>query len=177
MDEAHFPNTTLAPSKTDANRARGAALRLLALRPRSVAEMRDKLSQRFGSELAEMTVSRLESDGLLDDANFAQQWRDSRERRNPRGKKLIENELKQRGVPAEAIETALHDFDSNSAARRAAARYAARQADRDRATFDRRVGAFLGRRGFEASVIRETLQQLRAELEIEDRPFCDSPEN
>ncbi len=168
MDKPDFPDTTLASGNRAANRARGAALRLLALRPRSVTEMREKLSQRFGKELAEMTVSRLESDGLLNDAEFAQQWRDSRERRNPRGRKLIAKELKQRGVPEEAIETALQDFDSADAARRAAARYAARQGGHDRITFDRRVGAFLDRRGFEPGTIRETLRQLRAELEIED---------
>ncbi len=169
MDEAHLPDTALAPGSRDVNRARGAALRLLALRPRSVAEMREKLGRRFGTELAEMTVSRLESDGLLDDADFAQQWRESRDRRNPRGRKLIAKELKQRGVPDDAIESALQDFDSNGAARRAATRYAARQADCDRTTFDRRVGAFLDRRGFESSIVRETLRQLRVELEIEDR--------
>ena len=170
MDVTDIPDTDVPSGRRDANRARGAAFRLLALRPRSVAEMREKLERRFGIELAEITVSSLESDGLLDDAEFAQQWRDSRDRRNPCGRRLIENELKQRGVPAEAIETALHDFDSNDAACRAAARYAARQSGRNRATFDRKVGAFLHRRGFEYGTIRETLQQLRAELEIKDHP-------
>ena len=169
MNEADFSGTAVAPGRRDADRARGAALRLLTLRPRSVAEMREKLGRRFGPELAETTVSSLESEGLLNDAEFAQQWRESRDRRNPRGRKLIERELKQRGVPGDAIETALQDFDSGEAARRAAERYAARQAGCDRITFDRRVGAFLQRRGFDPGVIRETLRQLRADLEVGER--------
>ena len=166
MDEANIADIAAAPGRREANRARGAALRLLALRPRSVAGMREKLERRFGAELADMTVSHLEAEGLLNDEHFAQQWCDSRDRRSPRSSKLIKRELKQRGVPEEAIETALQDFDSGEAARRAGARYAAKQIGCDRVTFDRRVGAFLDRRGFDLSVIRETLREFRTELAI-----------
>ena len=177
MNEADFPCTTTAPTRSDANRARGAAFRLLALRPRTVAEMREKLERRFGAQLAEETVRRLESDGLLNDAAFAQQWRDSRDRRRPRGRKLIAKELKQRGVPDDAIESALDNFDPGDAAWRAATRYAARQAGCDRITFDRKVGAFLERRGFEYGTIRETLRQLRTELGIAANPGRNYPED
>jgi regulatory protein len=142
------------------------ALRLLALRGRTVAEMREKLGHRFGRETAEKTVARLQFEGLLNDAEFARQWRDSRERKKPRSPRMIEQELKQRGVGQEAISDALEGFDSLAAAYRAASRYAARQDAGNRAAFDRRVGAFLSRRGFEPEVVRQTLDQLRAELNV-----------
>ena len=138
----------------------------MALRARTVAEMQEKLGQRFGKETADRTVERLQSEGLLNDAEFARQWRDSRERKKPRSPHMIEQELKQRGVGQEAISEALEGFDSLAAAYRAASRYAARQEVHHRAAFDRRVGMFLSRRGFEPAVVRQTLHQLRAELNI-----------
>ncbi len=147
-------------------RARGAALRLLTTRPRTVQEMRERLAPRFGSAAAEQTVARLESEGLLDDAGFARQWRSSRERRKPRSRSIIERELRHKGVAEDVIGDALDGYDSAAAAHRAAARYAARQTANGRAAFDRRVGAFLNRRGFDPAIIRQTLQQLREELAI-----------
>ena len=155
-----------ASRSTEEERARGAALRLLALRPRTVAETRQRLSQRFSRDVVERTVALLQAEGLLNDAAFAQQWRDSRERRKPRSRSMIKRELKQRGVAEDIANDALEGFDSHTAAHAAAARYAARQADNGRAIFDRRVGAFLARRGFASDVIRQTVEQLREELGI-----------
>ncbi len=168
----HSPpiNPDLTLERTETDRARGTALRLLALRSRTVSEIREKLAKSFGSEAVEQAIARLLNEGLLNDAEFAQQWRQSRERRKPRSRSAIERELKQRGISEDVIDEALEDYDSLDAAYRAATRYAARQAGSDRAIFHRRVSAFLGRRGFGADIIRQTLQQLREELEIGGRP-------
>ena len=151
---------------TESGRAHGAALRLLALRPRTVSEIRERLGRRFDRVSVEQTISRLLSEGRLNDAEYAQQWRDSRERRKPRGRRLIARELSARGIAGHLIENALEGYDSMDAARRAALRYAVRQSASDRVIFDRRVGAFLDRRGFEPEVIRNVLQELREELNI-----------
>ena len=152
--------------RTEFAKARGAALRLLALRSRTVAEMKEKLSRNFGNATVELTVTRLEEEGLLNDALFAQRWRESRDRKKPRSSRMIAAELLHKGVSAENIESALQDFDSQSAAYRAAARYAARQSGKDRTAFERRVGAFLARRGFQPGIIRDTVRQLREELGV-----------
>ena len=156
-----FPEAAFRPETIQ---ARSAALRLLAVRPRTIEEMRQRLGQRYGASVVEQTVARLQSEGLLNDAEFAQQWRSSRERRKPRSRGMIERELRDKGVEDSVISGTLEGYDSAGAAYRAAARYAARQSHCDRATFDRRVGSFLNRRGFEPSVIRQTLQRLREEL-------------
>ena len=154
------------PFKTEADRARSAALRLLALKPRTVSEIRQRLSGRFDSNAVEETVERLLSAGLLNDADYAQQWRQSRERRKPRSRNMIARELRDRGVADDLIDNALEGYDSSEAARRAAYRYASRQSGTDRVTFDRKVGAFLARRGFGSPEIRKVLEELREELEI-----------
>ena len=166
MIELQAPTKATGSIRQETARARGAALRLLTLRPRSVAEMRERLSRRFDRDLVDQTVSRLEAEGLLNDSDFATQLRQSRERHKPKSRGAIAKELRQRGVSAEVIEGTLLDFDSNAAAHQAASRYASRQSQSDRATFDRRVGAFLQRRGFEPSIIRDTLRTLRGEMGI-----------
>ena len=159
--------------QSEAALARNAALRLLAVRPRTVAEMRERLEPRFGAPAAKQTVTRLQSEGLLNDAEFARQWRSSRQRRKPRSQRMIERELRSKGVAEEVIADALGDYDSSDAAYRAAVKYAARQKESGRAAFDRRVGAFLERRGFEYGIVRRILQQLRGELDISDTGDAD----
>ena len=177
MSREPFTETVNPPSKTETERARGAALRLLALRSRTVSEIRERLGRRFDNNTVEKVVSRLLSDGLLDDADYAQQWRQSRERRKPRGPRMIAKELKARGVADDLIKDALEGYDSLEAARRAAFRYATRQSAADRTIFDRRVGAFLVRRGFETEVIRKILQEFREELGINGSFSTDGKED
>ena len=163
-----------AHCRTQEAQASNAALRLLAIRPRTVDEMRQRLSTRFGAAAAEKTIIRLQAQGLLNDAAFAQQWRNSRERRKPRSQGMIQSELRAKGVADEIISQTLEGYDSAAAAHRAAARYAARQSAGGRAVFDRRVGAFLNRRGFNGETIRQTLERLREELQITK---AESPED
>ena len=162
-----------AHCRTQEAQASNAALRLLAIRPRTVDEMRQRLATRFGTA-AEKTISRLQAQGLLNDADFAQQWRNSRERRKPRSQGMIQRELRAKGVADEIISQTLEGYDSAAAAHRAAARYAARQSGGGRAVFDRRVGAFLSRRGFNGEIIRQTLERLREELQVTK---AESPED
>ena len=166
MPEILGHDTDFLSQRSETERARAVALRLLAARPRTVAEMRDRLLLRFGADAAERALARLQDEGLLNDASFARQWRDSRERRRPRSPGMIERELKKRGVAADIISEAMEGYDPDDAAHRAAIRYASRQPVNDRAAFDRRVGAYLGRRGFNPGVIRRTLENLREELGV-----------
>ena len=163
-----------AHCRTQEAQAINAALRLLAIRPRTVDEMRQRLATRFGAAAAEKTITRLQAQGLLNDADFAQQWRNSRERRKPRSQGMIQRELRAKGVADEIISQTLEGYDSAAAAHRAAARYAARQSGVGRAVFDRRVGAFLNRRGFNGETIRQTLERLREELQV---TRAESPED
>ena len=158
------PNVGL--HNTELARARGAALRLLAARSRSVVEMQERLGRRFARDTVEETVTRLIADGLLNDEEFAQQWRQSRERPKPRSRRMIEQELKQRGVTPDVIDHALEDYDSLGAAYRSVVKYASRQDHSDRVVFERRVTAFLGRRGFEPGIARQTLRRIWDELEV-----------
>ena len=51
-----------------------------------------------------MTLERLAELGYVDDAAFARWWGEQRDRHSPRGLRMIEAELRQRGVSREVIE-------------------------------------------------------------------------
>ena len=73
-------------------------MRLLGYRGRSEAEVRRRLSPRYDSQVIDRVIAALTQQGYLDDATFARQWRSSRERRRPRGQRLLRQELLGKGV-------------------------------------------------------------------------------
>jgi regulatory protein len=142
-------------------------LRLLTYRARSEREVRDRFQQRGAPpELSDAAVERLNAGGLLDDAAFSQAWVDSRRRASPRGKRLLQRELAQKGVPRAAIDAALAaDADEPALARAAAAKRARALAAEPAPAFARKLTDFLLRRGFDYEVAAEVVRELGRERE------------
>jgi regulatory protein len=106
-------------------RARGfalnAAVAFLAARPRSVREVERRLDQAgYDAETIGGVVSRLTREGYLNDAEFADQWAQSRGGRALGGRRIAQ-ELRSKGVGREAIEAALSCMDEEEGLRVAAA--------------------------------------------------------
>ena len=147
--------------------AMAAALRLLGQRSRSVAELRTRLlRQDYSPAVVERVIARLKDLGYLDDAAFAQRWVETRQRTSPRGAALLQRELRQHGIANHVAERAVvvAAGDAYAQARRAAAPRQARLARTDFETFARRLGGFLTRRGFPASVVYAVVRDLWREL-------------
>ena len=143
--------------------AMAAALRLLGQRARSVAELRTRLLRRdYSPAVVERVVARLKELRYLDDAAFAQRWVETRQRTSPRGAALLQRELLQHGIAGHVAEQAVASAagDPYAQARRAAAPRLARLARADFETFARRLGGFLTRRGFPASVVYAVVRDL-----------------
>lgn len=137
------------------------ALRLLSYRPRSTAEMRERLARRgTPPHLQEETLQRLREMGLLDDEAFARSWVESRQRTSPRGRRLLARELRAKGIGGEAARRSLAHLDEEEAAYRAAARRAPALAGLPYDQFQRRLGDFLLRRGFSYETVRHTVRRL-----------------
>lgn len=82
-----------------------AALRFLEARPRSVAEVRRRLTGAgYREELVTTVIERLGDLGMLDDEGFAVQWVESRDRARPRGERALRMELRQKGIDATTID-------------------------------------------------------------------------
>lgn len=144
-----------------------AALRYLSPRPRSVWEVRQRLKRRgLVPEDIDAVISRLRELGYLDDDSFAAFWIENRESFQPRGRRLLAQELRLRGVDTQAVEERLSAIDEEDGAMRAARKKAQSLSGAGYAAFTARVGSFLQRRGFSYDVIAPATRRLLAELAL-----------
>jgi len=140
------------------HRCLNAAYRYLGYRPRSEAEVRGRLQRRgFDAGSIEAVIVRLKEQGLLDDAAFAQFWKENRESFSPRSRRLTKLELRRMGVVADIIEQVVGDVDDGENAYRAALRKTHHWPLSDYQSFRRRLGEYLRRRGFDYEVINQTV--------------------
>ncbi len=144
-------------------RATALALEFLARRPRSEAEVRQRLSKKgFAPVVVEEVLARLRELALVDDEAFARFWVENRSQFRPRGVQGLRYELRQKGVPAETVDQALEQIDEEeliwSVARTRASRLLA--APIDSHEFQRKLGGFLLRQGFDPALTREIVGQL-----------------
>jgi len=143
------------------HRCLNVAARYLSYRPRSEAELRGRLQQRsFDGDSVETVLKLLREQGLVDDAVFAQFWRDSREHFNPRSRWLTKRELRQKGVADDIIDRVANTIDDDDSAYRAAAGKLHSLPRTDYQSFRRRLGGYLKRRGFSYGVVNNTVRQM-----------------
>lgn len=141
------------------------ALRFLAVRPRSEAEVRDSLRRRKVSEaLIEAEVSRLRETGLLNDEAFARLWVDNRAAFRPRSQRALRAELKRKGISAELSQAALAGASDEASAYRLAAQRARRLQALPRPEFRRKLAEYLGRRGFDYEIAQSVVERVWTEL-------------
>lgn len=151
--------------KAGLDSALSVALRYLSARPRSERELRSRLRQRnVGDALINRTVEQLKTRGLLDDFTFAQYWVDQRVTFRPRSRRMLEMELRQKGVENAAIEDATLDMDDEAEAYRAAQRRARSLPTDDFNAFFKKLVDHLGRRGFGYATASKTARGLWSEL-------------
>ena len=158
-------------SKDQVGKATTAALNLLARRPRSVREVRDRLRQKgYEADTIDAAVAKLEGWRYVDDTEFARYWVENREAHKPRGKRLLEQELRFKGVDRELVrETiAAAEIDEVSAAIELGRTKLRTYASLEPAVAQRRLGAFLARRGYGYDVIKPTLAELFGDRDGDD---------
>lgn len=130
------------------------ALRLISRRPRSEFELRSNFElKHVPIEVQDNILDRLREVDLVDDCAFARTWVENRLTFRPRSSRILRDELRKKGVPREAIEAALEDYDDERAAYQAAQKAARRWSDSNWDEFRHHVGAYLTRRGFVYSLI------------------------
>jgi regulatory protein len=170
------PGAAIDPAQVEAivaaDRRRAAletAAAMLARRPRSERDVRRRLAGRkFEAALVEATVTRLGELKLLDDAEFARAWTESRDRSSPRGRRLMVQELRAAGVAAPAAFEAALAISDEDAAYRVAEKKAQALTSCDERAFRDKLGSHLQRRGFGWQTARATVERCWRELERED---------
>ncbi|MGP8079577.1 MAG: regulatory protein RecX [Dehalococcoidales bacterium] len=141
------------------------AYRFLSYRPRSEAEMKDRLHRRgFEDSEIEIIINKLKEQNLLDDTAFARFWKENRDTFRPRSQRLTMLELKKKGVADEIIKAVTDDSNDIDFAYQAALSKARHLPDQDYEVFRRRLGDYLKRRGFGYTVINQTVKRLWQEM-------------
>lgn len=153
-----------------ASRATEAALVFLGYRPRSEKEVRDRLRRGgYDQEAIDHAISRLHAWRYLDDADFARRWVENRTTHRPRGKRLLQQELRHKGIDTETAREVIAEveLDETGAAEALARSRLPSYAGDDPVAIRRRLGAYLARRGYSYDVIRVALERALGEDEDE----------
>lgn len=138
-----------------------AALRYLSYRPRSDAEVRQRLRRHgFADDVVSRTITELEQRKLIDDVAFAHFWIDNRLSFSPRSRRLIKLELRQKGVAYQTADEVTGDLDDEVSAYEAALKKARVLAALDYGEFRRRLSGYLRRRGFSYEVVSTVVARL-----------------
>ncbi len=148
------------------------ALRLLEFRPRSATEIRRHLSKKGIEEpLIVEALERLQRSGLVDDDRLAQAWVENRSAFRPRGRRALAAEMRQHGLPDQAIQDALQGLDEAPLALEAARKHARRLSGLEWPDFQRKLSGFLARRGFSydaaGPVVKQVWQEITPAKDIE----------
>lgn len=152
-----------------AKKALGAANNLLSFRPRSEKELRQKLLQKgYDTGTVAGCLEHLKEIGLVDDAAFARYWAENRAVFSPRSGRMVNLELRQKGIQPELAEETSEEVDDESAAYAAGLKKAIRTGNSDYEQFRRKVGEYLKRRGFGYDVINRSLKRLWDEIAHEE---------
>ena len=119
------------------------------------------------------TLLKLEQLGYVDDEAFVRWWGEQRDRHSPRGRRMVEAELRSRGVGRDALDAFRESWDDPTRAPGDEA-LPGTDAERAAAALDRhlrgrpvpddekalqRLGMFLMRRGFDAETVRSALRR------------------
>jgi regulatory protein len=148
------------------SRCLDAAYRYLAYRPRSEAELKERLARRgFLPEDIETALARLREQGFTNDVEFARFWAENRSTFSPRSRTLTHSELRKKGVADDIIREAVGEIDETESAYRAAQTRIRRLEGLEYTEFRQRLGDFLRRRGFGYDIISRTVKMVWQEKE------------
>jgi regulatory protein len=157
---------------TDASSCREAALKLLDRTRRTRNDLERRLKDKgYAPGTVREVVERLVEVSLVDDAEFARAWLAGRWGRKPSGWRLLQQELRAKGISDEDIERARARLaergsapDEVESAARLVARARPRYARLDPQAQRQRLYALLARHGYDSDTIRRALE-LREPLE------------
>ncbi len=156
--------------------AREICLRQLAVRPRTRAELAGALAKRGISEQVSADVlDRYDEVGIIDDAAFARAWVSSRHAGRGLARRVLANELRQKGVDGEVATEALGELNEETEAETARAlverklRTARGEPD---AVFRRLVG-MLARKGYPPGVAIRAVKDAIAAQSAEAAEFAE----
>lgn len=137
-------------------------LALLARRPRTAADLRERLAERFDDAAVEKAMARLGELGYVDDRAWAAAYV-ARLRSSERSARMLQRELRTHGIADDVARDAIDAHDDDLAAAAAVRRLARSSSGREPEVRRRRLRSALARRGFALATIERALARLDEE--------------
>lgn len=148
-----------------------AALRLLAARPRSETQLRQRLLERADSQLVDECIARLREMGYIDDLRYAEGYASYRVRNKSVGRSRVARELARREVSKDVIDEALdsvfEETDEETLIDRAIEKRIRLRGRLKDAGDVKKMIAHLMRLGFGYDLIRRRLRAIRDAEDLE----------
>ncbi|WP_300672456.1 regulatory protein RecX [Desulfoluna sp.] len=166
MDPAEVNKRALEDEK---QRCWASVLRLLGVRSRSRMELKRRLlDKKFSEEATESALTRAEKADFINDETFAREWIDARLRNQPKGRYLLKQELRLKGVEEDLIDRLLEEgIDETAAALTLLRKKAWKWKGLDDPVFRQKAYAFLAGKGFTFDITQEAVLGFIEEREAE----------
>jgi regulatory protein len=137
------------------------ALSFISRRPRSEKEVRQRLRRsQCTNDTTDRVIAHLKERGLINDAAFAQYWKENRLSFSPRSKSLIKQELRKKGIDNVLADEVANDIDNEGSAYRAAQKKARLLSSLDYDGFHHKLFNYLRYRGFHYEIIERVSERL-----------------
>jgi regulatory protein len=145
------------------SKAKGYALRLFKLRPRSTAELAEKMRGKgYPPDIIERVTSDMKAWGYLDDGAFTKAWLQGRLKRY--GFRRIARELADKGIPKDLVQSTWEelrtDVDEEAIVREIALRRVRVYKGLHPLKRKKRMMDYLARRGFSLGMIVKVVREL-----------------
>jgi regulatory protein len=150
-------------SRDAIDRAVAAAVRALEQRLQTRRELSTRLLRKgFSPGTTEAALDKLAGYGYLNDERFAEVWIENRLAHRPRGKRMLEQELRQKGVDRQIVEETVAgmEIDDRAAALELAQKRLRSVQGLPPDEQKKKLTGILARRGFDYGVIRATLERV-----------------
>lgn len=137
-------------------------LKFATLRPRSEKEIKDWLKRKKVHEsLHKELFNRLKRLDLMDDEKFAEWWIGQRQEFSPRAKRMMNYELRMKGIKQETINEILEntEIDEEKMARGLLEKKAYKWKGLDKLKARQKMSQFLGQKGFSWDVIEKVVEK------------------
>jgi len=143
------------------DRAVTTAIRALEQRMQTGRELRTRLMRKgFEPETIDAALAKLTDVGYLNDERFAELWIENRLAHRPRGKRMLEQELRQKGIDRQIVDETVSgmEIDDRTAALEVARKRLKSVQSLPPDEQKKKLTGILARRGFDFGVIRTTLE-------------------
>ena len=135
-------------------------LRFAMTRPRSEKEVNDWFyRKKVPDSIQEELFKRLVRLELVDDEKFAKWWVEQRQAFRPKPKRILNNELRIKGIDREVINRVLNEttVDEIGVAKKELEKRMYKWKEMDKFTRKRKMGEFLARKGFNWDIIKRVV--------------------